>query len=100
VCYIYIYRERERERRGGGGGEGERERERGTLEKRRWSKLIVIIIIVIIVIIIIIIIIGTLVKRMWTKQRGLAAQDVYHVCIMPCYDKKLEVSFDTVLGLF
>jgi len=35
---------------------------------------------------------GTLVKRMWAKQRGISAKDVYHVCVMPCYDKKLEAS--------
>ena len=29
---------------------------------------------------------------MWAKQRGVAPKDIYHVCIMPCYDKKLEAS--------
>jgi len=35
---------------------------------------------------------GSLVKRMWAKQRGIAPHDLYHVCVMPCYDKKLEAS--------
>ena len=35
---------------------------------------------------------GTLVKRLWARQRGLRPEEVYHVCIMPCYDKKLEAS--------
>ena len=35
---------------------------------------------------------GTLVKGMWAQQRGVAAKDIYHVCVMPCFDKKLEAS--------
>lgn len=35
---------------------------------------------------------GTLAKRWWASERGLKARDVYHVSVMPCYDKKLEAS--------
>lgn len=45
---------------------------------------------------------GTIVKRWYAAQKGIAsANDVYHVTVMPCYDKKLEASrpdfFDDVL---
>ena len=35
---------------------------------------------------------GSLVKRLWAKQRGIQASSVYHCAIMPCYDKKLEAA--------
>lgn len=37
-------------------------------------------------------IMGVLVKRYLAAQRGLRAADIYHVCVMPCFDKKLEAS--------
>lgn len=35
---------------------------------------------------------GSLVKDYYSKKRGLSPEQVYHVSIMPCYDKKLEAS--------
>ena len=35
---------------------------------------------------------GTLVKQMVCKARGLDPGRVYHTAVMPCYDKKLEAS--------
>lgn len=37
-------------------------------------------------------IMGGLVKRRLANQIGVAASRVYHVTVMPCYDKKLEAS--------
>uniref|UniRef100_A0AAR2LR60 Nuclear prelamin A recognition factor-like protein n=1 Tax=Pygocentrus nattereri TaxID=42514 RepID=A0AAR2LR60_PYGNA len=37
-------------------------------------------------------IMGSLVKSFFTKQQGLDPQKIYHVTVMPCYDKKLEAS--------
>lgn len=33
---------------------------------------------------------GLLLKGTWARRRGLAASRVYHVAVMPCFDKKLE----------
>lgn len=35
---------------------------------------------------------GTLAKKWWATSHGLTSRDVYHVSVMPCYDKKLEAS--------
>jgi iron only hydrogenase large subunit-like protein len=35
-------------------------------------------------------IMGTLLKQYWAPSRGKSAKDMYHVTVMPCYDKKLE----------
>ena len=35
-------------------------------------------------------IMGTLLKQYWAPSQGKSAKDVYHVTVMPCYDKKLE----------
>ncbi|KAL2101110.1 hypothetical protein ACEWY4_002871 [Coilia grayii] len=35
---------------------------------------------------------GSLVKNYFAEQQGLPAQRIYHVTVMPCYDKKLEAS--------
>ncbi|XP_024378244.1 protein NAR1 [Physcomitrium patens] len=35
---------------------------------------------------------GTILKRYVCKSLGLLPEDVYHVTIMPCYDKKLEAA--------
>lgn len=37
---------------------------------------------------------GMLVKDYWSRQRGrhLARDQIYHVAVMPCFDKKLEAS--------
>lgn len=35
---------------------------------------------------------GSLVKDYFAKKSGLAPNQIYHVSIMPCYDKKLEAS--------
>lgn len=37
---------------------------------------------------------GMLVKNIWAKQRGrnLSRDQIYHVSVMPCFDKKLEAS--------
>ncbi|KAF5370670.1 hypothetical protein D9758_001810 [Tetrapyrgos nigripes] len=35
---------------------------------------------------------GTLVKEWMGKKWGKRADGIYHVCVMPCYDKKLEAS--------
>ena len=37
-------------------------------------------------------IIGALIKGEWVKRIGADPAHVYHTCIMPCYDKKLEGS--------
>lgn len=37
-------------------------------------------------------IMGSMVKNYWAAQDGLTPDSVYHVTIMPCYDKKLEAS--------
>ncbi|XP_062388136.1 cytosolic Fe-S cluster assembly factor narfl [Sardina pilchardus] len=35
---------------------------------------------------------GSLVKNYFAEQKGLSPQKIYHVTVMPCYDKKLEAS--------
>ncbi|XP_023665002.1 cytosolic Fe-S cluster assembly factor narfl isoform X2 [Paramormyrops kingsleyae] len=35
---------------------------------------------------------GSLVKTFFAEKQGLSPQQVYHVTVMPCYDKKLEAS--------
>ena len=35
---------------------------------------------------------GAIVKRFACKSLGLSPEDIYHVTIMPCYDKKLEAA--------
>jgi iron only hydrogenase large subunit-like protein len=35
---------------------------------------------------------GSLVKDYYTKKRGISPNQIYHVSVMPCYDKKLEAS--------
>ncbi|MCJ8739336.1 hypothetical protein PDJAM_G00046070 [Pangasius djambal] len=35
---------------------------------------------------------GSLVKRFFASQQGVEPQKIYHVTVMPCYDKKLEAS--------
>ncbi len=35
---------------------------------------------------------GTLVKQVVCQQQGLDPGRVYHIAVMPCYDKKLEAS--------
>lgn len=35
---------------------------------------------------------GSLVKRHFARTLGAEPQEVYHVTVMPCYDKKLEAS--------
>lgn len=35
---------------------------------------------------------GALVKHMVSREQGVAPTDVYHVAVMPCFDKKLEAS--------
>ncbi|XP_036395340.1 cytosolic Fe-S cluster assembly factor narfl isoform X1 [Megalops cyprinoides] len=35
---------------------------------------------------------GSLVKSFFAEQQGLTPQQIYHVAVMPCYDKKLEAS--------
>lgn len=37
-------------------------------------------------------IMGSLVKQHLARSRDLAPDSVYHVTLMPCYDKKLEAS--------
>lgn len=37
---------------------------------------------------------GTLVKKLFCARKGLDPARVYHVAIMPCFDKKLEASRD------
>ena len=37
---------------------------------------------------------GALLKRSWAQQRGAAPDRVYHVALMPCFDKKLEAARD------
>ncbi|XP_066498313.1 cytosolic Fe-S cluster assembly factor narfl isoform X1 [Hoplias malabaricus] len=37
-------------------------------------------------------IMGSLVKDFFARQQGLDPQKIYHVTVMPCYDKKLEAS--------
>ncbi|KAG0315907.1 hypothetical protein BGZ99_007180 [Dissophora globulifera] len=37
-------------------------------------------------------IMGSLVKNHFGSQLGLNPDQIYHVCVMPCYDKKLEAS--------
>ena len=39
-------------------------------------------------------IMGTLVKDFWANQTKVLPSDLYHVAIMPCFDKKLEASRD------
>lgn len=40
---------------------------------------------------------GTLVKGHVAAQLGVSAAQVYHICLMPCFDKKLEASRDDFL---
>ncbi|KAM9457287.1 cytosolic Fe-S cluster assembly factor narfl isoform 2-T2 [Clarias gariepinus] len=35
---------------------------------------------------------GSLVKSFFANQQGVEPQNIYHVTVMPCYDKKLEAS--------
>lgn len=35
---------------------------------------------------------GTLVKDYFAAKQGLTPNQIYHVTVMPCYDKKLEAS--------
>lgn len=35
---------------------------------------------------------GSLVKDYFAEQQGLSPQQIYHVAVMPCFDKKLEAS--------
>lgn len=35
---------------------------------------------------------GVLVKQVLAKQKQLRRRDIYHISLMPCYDKKLEAS--------
>nr|XP_057905019.1 cytosolic Fe-S cluster assembly factor narfl [Doryrhamphus excisus] len=35
---------------------------------------------------------GSLVKGYFAQQQGLSPQQIYHVTVMPCFDKKLEAS--------
>jgi len=37
---------------------------------------------------------GTLVKQLFAKRLGVQPANIYHVCLMPCFDKKLEASRD------
>ncbi|KAK9978332.1 hypothetical protein ABG768_020087 [Culter alburnus] len=37
-------------------------------------------------------IMGSLVKGYFASQKGISPQKIYHVTVMPCYDKKLEAS--------
>ncbi|XP_043222355.1 cytosolic iron-sulfur assembly component 3-like [Amphibalanus amphitrite] len=37
---------------------------------------------------------GSLLKRRWAQQRGTAPDRIYHVALMPCFDKKLEAARD------
>ncbi|KAF9110366.1 hypothetical protein BGX27_006461 [Mortierella sp. AM989] len=37
-------------------------------------------------------IMGSMVKNHFGSQLGLTPNQIYHVCVMPCYDKKLEAS--------
>jgi iron only hydrogenase large subunit-like protein len=37
-------------------------------------------------------IMGVLVKKVLAEKLGVTAEHIYHVTIMPCYDKKLEAS--------
>ncbi|KAG1967140.1 protein NAR1 [Pimephales promelas] len=37
-------------------------------------------------------IMGSLVKGYFASQEGISPQKIYHVTVMPCYDKKLEAS--------
>ncbi|KAJ8102772.1 iron hydrogenase [Lipomyces tetrasporus] len=35
---------------------------------------------------------GSLLKRLIRDERGVSADEIYHVSVMPCFDKKLEAS--------
>ena len=37
-------------------------------------------------------VLGTVVKSYWARQLGLDPSAVFHVAVMPCYDKKLEAT--------
>lgn len=39
-------------------------------------------------------IMGTILKKHYAKSIGASPRSIYHVAIMPCYDKKLEASRD------
>ncbi|XP_065200810.1 cytosolic Fe-S cluster assembly factor narfl [Planococcus citri] len=39
-------------------------------------------------------IMGSLIKNWFAEQKKLSPSDIYHVTLMPCYDKKLEASRD------
>lgn len=39
-------------------------------------------------------IMGMLVKQLLAQKLGLSADKIYHITVMPCYDKKLEASRD------
>lgn len=39
-------------------------------------------------------IMGSLVKDYWASQMNITPDKIYHVSIMPCFDKKLEASRD------
>lgn len=38
-------------------------------------------------------IMGSLIKSVWAKSKGIESE-IYHITVMPCYDKKLEASRD------
>lgn len=37
---------------------------------------------------------GVMVKEFLSKKLGVSGNRMYHVTVMPCYDKKLEASRD------
>ncbi|KAG0716324.1 Cytosolic Fe-S cluster assembly factor NARFL [Chionoecetes opilio] len=37
---------------------------------------------------------GSLVKDLWATQKGITPDKIYHVTVMPCFDKKLEAARD------
>ncbi|KAK3250959.1 hypothetical protein CYMTET_39687 [Cymbomonas tetramitiformis] len=41
---------------------------------------------------------GSIVKRYFAERHNLRPQDIYHVSVMPCFDKKLEASRDDFLA--
>ncbi|XP_042240301.1 cytosolic Fe-S cluster assembly factor narfl-like isoform X2 [Homarus americanus] len=39
-------------------------------------------------------VLGSLVKNLWASQKGIPSNKIYHVTVMPCFDKKLEAARD------
>lgn len=35
---------------------------------------------------------GSLVKRVFSRQLGMESHNIFHCTIMPCYDRKLEAA--------